>query len=122
MPRPRRGRMSADAFPVFRFSTETVPEPARPAVLREIYARQLVRFDFEPHADRPLNLNFTARALPGLAVTSGITSGLRAQRTRSLLGDADDTLFFGATVRGKVEARQRGKDVLIGAGDAVLLS
>src|SRR5581483_10104356 len=53
---------------------------------------------------------------------SGITSGLRAQRTRSLLGDADDTLFFGATLRGKVEARQRGKDVLIGAGDAVLLS
>src|SRR5690348_16598857 len=98
MSRPRRGRMAADAFPVFRFSTEAVPEAARPAVLREMYAQKLARFDFEPHSDRPLNLSFAARALPGLAITSGVTSGLRAQRTCSLLGDADNTLFFGATL------------------------
>lgn len=112
----------SDAFPLVRFSTDAIPQAQRASVLREMYARQLVRFDFEQLPDRPLQLAFSARALPGLTVTSGLTSGLRAQRTHSMVGDADDTLFLGATLRGTVEARQRGKDVIMGAGDAVLLS
>src|SRR3982750_1606396 len=101
---------ASDAFPVLRFSSEAIPELERPAVLREMYASQITRMEFEPLPDRPLNLTFAARALPALTGPSGLTEGLRAQRTRSLLGDADDTLFFATMLRGKIETHQRGRD------------
>ena len=110
------------SFPIVRFSIDSFPERQRATVLREIYAQQMVRFDFDAQTEVPLNLSFAARPLGNVVVTSGVATGLRAQRTRAFVGKESDHFFLGLTSSGGIEARQRGRDTAMRAGDAVLLS
>ncbi len=109
-------------FPIVRVTIDSYPEQQRATVLREIYAQQMVRFDFDADTDRPLNLAFAARPLGNVVVTSGLAAGLRAQRTRAFLGKESDHFFLGLTSSGAVEARQRGRSATMRTGDAVLMS
>jgi hypothetical protein len=69
----------------FRFSTASVPEPARAQAVRDLHLRERAFLSdklepiepLEPLPDYPLYVDLTKRTLPGLAVMSGTLSGLR---------------------------------------------
>jgi AraC-like DNA-binding protein len=108
--------------PSYRFSTEDLPESDRLAIFREIVGRQMLRQEMEPLPDHRFHIHGTARRLPGgpfLLRCAG--SPQRARRTRHLLSDGDDSLFFQWTKSTRY-AEHLGREIALGPGDAVLFS
>ena len=60
------------------------------------------------------------RALPGIGIGLGFTTAANYHRTRALA--ATDDLYFGMFLDGRGYASQRGRQIAMTAGDAVLLS
>jgi AraC-like DNA-binding protein len=113
--------MDTPADPLVRLCTDDLPARDRIAILREVFARQMMRIEIEPLSDVPFRAEFTLRILPGLSVVSAANSPMRACRTRELVADGDDSLivqFFNGNAFGS----QFGRDVTVGPGDAVVLS
>jgi AraC-like DNA-binding protein len=103
-----------------RFSTRLMPERDRLSGLRDILGRQMSRLDFEPltpsfHADVSL------RVVGSVGFAWIDHSLMRVSRTRELLADGDDALVF-ALPAGGGSASQRGREVTLEPGDAVLAS
>jgi AraC-like DNA-binding protein len=112
---------SAAHVPTLRFSTGRLPEAERIAAWRELYGREVLRLEIEPLRDHPFKGDLTVRMLPGLDVVSGVNSPFRVGRTRQLIADGNDNLIFQmATCAGA--ASQLGREVAVGANDAILLS
>lgn len=110
----------ADFSPV-RFSTAALPARDRVAIAREVVGRQLVGLDLEPLGDSPFHVEMTVRRLPALRVGTWTTSALRVERTPALIAD-DDDVFCLIMERGETSsASGRGRNVTLGAGEAVLM-
>jgi AraC-like DNA-binding protein len=104
-----------------RISTGELPEKARATVWIEQYAREVLRLDAEIEPDVPFNADLTLSALPDLSIISGSISPCRLNRTPGLLADGRDNLFLQCP-RGPMRLYQRGREVLLEAGDAALIS
>jgi hypothetical protein len=98
-----------DVCATLRFSTASVPEPARAQAVRDLHLRERAFLSdklepiepLEPLPDYPLYVDLTKRTLPGLAVMSGTLSGLRhAIRPSGVVsnGGGDDLLAFSRIV------------------------
>jgi AraC-like DNA-binding protein len=104
---------------VFRFSTAELPAQARGRAVRELRERGLV--PLEPLSDRRVSVDIGKWSLPGAAILAGTLSGLR--RVAGLdPSRAVDDVFLGINLAGASTAMQRGQDVGVADGDAVLLS
>jgi AraC-like DNA-binding protein len=115
------------ACATLRFSTASLPEPARAQAVRDLHLRERTILSarlepiepLEPLPDCPLHVDVTKRTLPGLAVVSGTFSGLRhAIRPSWAAANGEDDLLFGVNVRGCSMARQRDRDLTLRDGDA----
>jgi AraC-like DNA-binding protein len=113
--------MPGASFPVYRFSTGAYPERRRADALRDMYTQRSMRFDFEPLPERPLDVQFAARAIGDVAITFGVVSGLAVHHERAFPGKPD-RLFLGTTLRGRMEPHQRGRSATVDCGDAILLT
>jgi AraC-like DNA-binding protein len=113
--------LNGNVAPV-RFSTNDLPERDRLAVWREVIGRQVVRLDIEPISDRPLDSEVYLRVLPGLSLMSGTISDHRVARTRELITDANDDLRLEVRCTGGESIVQGGREVVLGRGDATLVS
>ena len=102
-----------------RFSTRELPERDRLPKWREEFGRSLLRVDIEPLSGPPFHAEATLRAQPGLRTVDCACSGVRFERTTALAADGDNSISL-LVARGGV-ASQRGRDVSLGAGDAVAL-
>lgn len=109
-------------FAPVRFSTDDFPERDRVAVCREVIGRNIVRLDFEPLQDWPLHIDSSLRQLPGLGIMSGEISGIRSTRTSELLADGNHDLRLAVNVSGAATFSQRGREVALAVGDAILVS
>ena len=108
--------------PSYRFSTEDLPEADRVAIFREIVGRQMLRQEMEPLPDHRFHIHGTARRLAGGPYLLRCTgSPQRARRTRHLLSDGDDSLFFQWTKSTRY-AEHLGRELQLGPGEAVLFS
>ena len=116
-----------DVCTTLRFSTAGVPEPARAQAVRDLHLHERTFLSaklepiepLEPLADYPLHVDLTKRTLPGLAVVSGKLSGLRhAIRPSGVAANGNGDLLLGVNVRGRSIASQRGRDLILGDGDA----
>jgi len=105
----------------FRFSTADLPKRDRLTIFREVIGRATLKLDLAPLADRPFQADLVAQALPGLVIVSGASANVRAARTRELLDDSDD-LILKIFTSGIGVASQRGQEVTLRAGDALLMS
>jgi AraC-like DNA-binding protein len=107
-----------------RFSTDELPEAARAKAVRELYERTnlLGKLEpLEPLPDCPVHADIAKRVLPGLGVMSGTVRGLRqAARPSGSVSSDEDDLLLAVNLSGSSTAQQRGRELMLQGGDAVL--
>jgi AraC-like DNA-binding protein len=93
----------------------------RTARLRDGFARIGLRCEIDPSQDAPYRVDLSLTRLPGLQMAAGRLYGAHSRRTRALPGaEADDTALI-VNLKGRHLIEQRGKEVELGDGDAVLV-
>jgi len=111
-----------DSFPRVRMSTADLPERDRVALWREHYAHTIFRAEVEPACDASFHALVISRALPDLHLRYGALSPVRITRTHEFLADGNDDFALVINQAGRIAAGSRGCEVVLDAGDAVLVS
>ncbi|MGH6902402.1 MAG: hypothetical protein ACREIR_06640 [Geminicoccaceae bacterium] len=83
------------------------------------FGRSLLRVDIEPLSDLPFQAEATLRAPPGLRTLACTGSAVRFRRTRGMATDGHDSIGLIVDLGERCAASQRGRDVGLGAGDAI---
>jgi AraC-like DNA-binding protein len=109
---------SAEAALPLRFTTRDVPVPSRRNALNELRGQGLL--PLEPLPGCSPHVDLVKWRLPGAWILTGTFAGVR-QGGGSGPSGPDDDLFFGINMSGSSLAGQRGREVTIGAGDAVAI-
>jgi AraC-like DNA-binding protein len=109
-------------FAPIHITTADFPEAKRLTMWREVYGRNIARFDIEPLDDSPFHADVTFRALPGLNIASGSRSDAAYRMTRELAATANDNLIFALVRSGVGIVSQFDREVTVTAGGGVLLS
>jgi AraC-like DNA-binding protein len=106
---------------MLHLSAGGVPESQRPDLLREFFDRLGVRYDAELMGRDPIEIDLTLQGLPGLQLLSGKLHGARFRRTRE---NTDPTEDVGLVVNsgGEHFMRHQGREIVLGDGDATLIS
>lgn len=106
-------------FSTIRVSTEHLPAHRQIPLFREEVGRSLLRLDVTPMADRPFRAEATLRSLPRLRLCVIKSSGVQLQRTYEIIKDGNDDLGLVLSLKGRIVAFQRGREVPLGAGASV---
>lgn len=105
-----------------RLALGAYPEQARTTMLRECFARIGFRYEMDRINDVPFEADLALNMLPELLIMTGKLHGSRNRRTRALVeGDADDAVLL-VNLRGPHLIEQDGKELVLGDGEAVLVS
>jgi AraC-like DNA-binding protein len=107
--------------PTLQLAANQTPEHQRPLLLREFFDRLGVRYDAQPVHSEPIEINLTIQALPGLQLMSGKLQGSRYRRTR-IGSDPTDDVGLIMNPKGDFLLNQRGQDIVLGDGEATLVS
>jgi AraC-like DNA-binding protein len=108
-------------FAPHRFSTRELPERHRLPMWHEEFGRGVVRCVIEPLSDVPFRAEATLRALPGMRTIAWAGSPVRNRRTAALSADGDAGIGLFINLGSAATASQRGRDVTLRQGDAVLI-
>jgi AraC-like DNA-binding protein len=111
-----------DSFGTVRFSTADLPNNMRAATWREYYSQTVLRADIDPGDDASFEATVLSRVLPELQLVSGRYTAARIIRTREMAADGNDDLSLLVNQTGDVAVSARGREVALGANDAVLIS
>lgn len=103
-------------------TTDAFPVEKRLAMWREVYGHTVARFEIEPLNDAPFHADVTLRGLPGLGVACGSRSDASYRMTRKTAAGGPDNFLFSIVTGGVGTIAQFGREVTIGAGNAVLVS
>jgi AraC-like DNA-binding protein len=104
-----------------RFSTASLPEQQRVAMMRDFYGPLVARVDLEPASDDPFYFEATARACPGLTVVDLVSSPVHLWRNRKLL-DGDDRVTLSLTLAGSGSISHVGRELTRAVGSGFLCS
>lgn len=104
-----------------RLSIADVPERERPLRLQAFFEPLGVRYDADHIGDDPIEIDLTLRGLPGLLVLSGRMQGACYRRTRQN-GDPTEDVGLLLNARGAHRVGQIGRELVLGDGDATLIS
>jgi AraC-like DNA-binding protein len=104
-----------------RFSLTDFAERDRMAAWRDLYGRLVLQADLAPLPDHPLHADVAVRVLPGVSITSATMSAFRYDRGAELMADGNDGLALVVSSH-HASVAQRGREVALTAGDALLLS
>jgi hypothetical protein len=102
-------------FPIDRMATDDVADAARLALVRDAYRRTIADIEIAPHPGGPFYWRGVLRKLPGLALASVVSSGVRITRTPP--PDEGDDLILTAAVDGRLTVRQGGRQAILRAGE-----
>jgi len=109
------------AIPVLRISAHGVPESKRTNLLREVFEPLGVRYEAKPVDGVPIEIDLTLRGPPGLQLFTGRMEGVTYRRIRQSTDPTDDAcLTFNP--RGHHRIAHRGREIVLGEGEATLLS
>ena len=103
----------------FYFSSSDLPVDERVRAVRELHERGIV--PLQPLPDYAVHAQITKWFLPGAGILAGALSGLRQVATRHAGNDSDD-VFLGINLAGSSDASQRGHEIKIRDGDAILVT
>lgn len=112
-------------FARMHIATNDLPDSERTPFMREVFARQMCRLEFEPLSEGALDVDATLVALPGMSVGWCVSPiAARWSRTGDLVKDGDDTVSIIMPLAGTVRRSQRGQelDAVPGEGVCVLHS
>ena len=105
-----------------RLSTDAFPEAMRLSAWREIYGRNIAKFEIEPLDDRPFHADVTFHQLAGIGLAFGSRSDASYLMTPALAADSPDNVIFGVVIQGKGLISQFDREATIDPGSAVLIS
>src|SRR5499433_1344067 len=77
-----------------RFCFDDMPEPQRPTLLRECFARVGVHYDFAAPRDAPFHVDLALNPFPGLLVGWGDLHASRKRDSRELAAQMGDDGAF----------------------------
>ena len=109
-------------FSVLNVSTNEIPEGDRISVLRDFYCRGVLKAEVEAREGKPAAASFTSHVLPEAQLLIGGLCGARVIRTRQLVADGDNSLALIVNRSGVLGISERGYDLKLNAGEAVLTS
>jgi AraC-like DNA-binding protein len=109
-------------FSAVRFCSEDLPECDRIPFCLDVFGRQIARVEMEPMLETRFQVYFAARALPGLNIWTGTYSPMRVVRTRELTTDGNDDVALITARNGGSTLSQRGQELAVNGGEAVLSS
>jgi AraC-like DNA-binding protein len=104
-----------------RLSIEDVPEHERPLRLQAFFEPLGVRYEAHDIGYDPIEIDLTLRGLPGILALSGRMQGACYRRTRAN-GDPTEDVGLLLNQRGAHLVGQVGREVVLGDGDATLIS
>jgi AraC-like DNA-binding protein len=114
---------SVEDFSSIRLTTDFEIPQRRVELAREVFGRQMLRLDVEPHSEQSFRTDLKLRALPGLKLVTGLASDVTTDRTTSLLADGNDDIFFSiGETEGKLIAEQRGRQIVVEHGGVSAIS
>jgi AraC-like DNA-binding protein len=102
-------------------STAALPARDRLPVWREVFGQTMVRLDIEPAKGTSFHAEGELCALPGAAFASVTVSPVRVSRTQRLIADDMADMVFLVTADAPLHIAQRGREQVLGAGDAIFL-
>lgn len=111
-----------DEFSIFNVSTDHIAEDERVPLLREFYFRGVLKAEIEAREGKPAAASFTSHVLPEAQLLIGGLCGARVIRTKQLVADGDDSLALIVNRSGVLGISERGHDLRLRAGEAVLTS
>lgn len=104
------------------FSTRDLPEKDRLPYWREIFARHVIRLDFEPKSDAPFEAEALLWAAPGLrAHWSTYRDAGHLRRTRELIACTDDNVALIIDCKGGILWSQKGLETQLVPSSAVVV-
>ncbi|MBV8754736.1 MAG: helix-turn-helix domain-containing protein [Hyphomicrobiales bacterium] len=116
---------SAQSDPIacrtLRFSTDDYPEHQRVEAYREIYGRTIVRHEIAPTGDEPFHFEASLWTLRDFGLALWRMSPCRRSH-KGLKHNDSDHFVLGIARSGSGIVEQRGRDAVIGTGEAVLTS
>jgi AraC-like DNA-binding protein len=104
----------------FRLSSEVFAKGSRDPLFRDLIERRLSGVDFEPMPTAPFFCDQTFHVIPGLVVVHATTSGLRINRTKSLLADGRNDISLLVNLSGRFRVSTRTRDVAIENNQAII--
>lgn len=107
------------ATPLLRFALTDIPEPERVVRFCEYFENIGVKYDAERIDEVPIEIDLTLQALPGIQLLSGRMQG---GRWRRICGDPTDDVSLIVNLRGQHLVAQDGREVVLGDGEATLVS
>jgi AraC-like DNA-binding protein len=112
----------SDWAPPLRLATEELPEKDRSAIWTEEFGRTIFKAEFKPVPGKPFFQTATLRKLPGLAMITGESGPVQAFRTRQLVAEGGGGVLLQIQRASTCKISQSGREVTVGAGQAVLIS
>lgn len=110
----------ADGDPsVVRLPTDKWDAPRQQAPAWQLYGTTIWPFEFEPTSN-PLRYEVKLRSMPGLGIGHSISSVSRVRRTARHI--VNDDLVLRMNLAGSRTLCQRGREAIVGPGEAVLSS
>src|SRR5882757_10970379 len=103
-----------------RVSTDELPVRNRREIIHEMYAQTVFRADLEPQKGTPFRFDVKLYGLPDLGVAAATFSECRT--FHRMEHGCDEDLIFNLTLEGGRNVSQRGREVTLQAGEAVLAS
>jgi len=107
---------------VLNFSTEDFPHRDRVARWREEFARGVVQMDVELLGDKPFRSVSRIDLFPDLKIWSCQVTAAEVRRTRALAANGEDSVVLAIIKRGRTRVSQKGQEIYLGQGSAVLWS
>ena len=106
---------------MLRVAVNDAPERDRPALFSEFFQRLGVRYDVEATGIEPVRIDLTLHRLPGLQFSSGTLQGTRYRRRR-VNNDPTEDVGLVFNPHGALQVAQNGRELVLGAGEATLVS
>jgi len=104
-----------------RLTLNDAPEHERLELHRQFFQRQGVRFGSSATGTEPIGVDLTLHRLPGLQFSSGTLQGARYHRTRESNDPTEDVGLM-INREGGFLLGQRGREIVLDAGEATLVS
>src|SRR5690349_13333706 len=105
-----------------KFSTDVLPERDRVAIWSDVFGRYILKQQLKAAGSEVFSQHATLRQLPGLSLASTCCSGFHTRRGVQEVADGSDQLTLIVNVTGTSEYRQLGRETLLAAQQAVLIS
>jgi AraC-like DNA-binding protein len=107
---------------ILNFSTDNFPDRDKVSRWREEFARGVAKMDVELLGDEPFRSVSQIHLFPELKIWSCQVTAAELTRTRTLAADGEDSLVLAIVKRGRTKVAQKGQDIYLSQGSAVLWS